>query len=74
LRGLGFAEFRVRHHGEIARLELPARDLVRAVSEPLRTQVQAAIRRAGFQFVVVDLAGLQSGLFTLTVLSRDARG
>jgi uncharacterized protein len=74
LRGLGFAEFRVRHHGEIARLELPAPDLIRAVSEPLRTQVQAAIRRAGFRFVVVDLAGLQSGMFTLTILSRDAHG
>jgi len=74
LRDLGFAEFRVRHHGEIARLELPATDLVRAVSEPLRTQVQAAVRRAGFRFVVVDLAGLQSGLFTLTVLGRSNGG
>jgi uncharacterized protein len=39
------------------------------VSEPLRSQVQAAIRRAGFRYAVVDLAGLQSGLFTLTALS-----
>ena len=72
LRALGFAELRVRHHGEIARLELPAEDLVRAVSEPLRTQVQAVIRRAGFRYAVVDLAGLQSGLFTLTALNIGA--
>ena len=74
LRRLGFTEFRVRHHGDIARLELPSGDLVRAVSEPLRTEFQAAVRAAGFRFVAVDLAGLQSGLFTLTVLSRGPRG
>jgi uncharacterized protein len=74
VRALGFADLRVRHHGDLARLELPAADLVRAVSEPHRTEVQAAIRRAGFRYAVVDLAGLQSGLFTLTELSRGARG
>jgi uncharacterized protein len=68
VRRLGFGELRVRHHGDIARLELPAGDLIRAVSEPLRTRVQAAIRSAGFRYAVVDLAGLQSGLFTLTAL------
>ncbi|GAA3603099.1 ATP-dependent sacrificial sulfur transferase LarE [Microlunatus ginsengisoli] len=73
LRALGFADLRVRHHGDIARLELPADDLVRAVSEPQRTRVQAAVRAAGFRYAVVDLAGLQSGLFTLTAL-RDSLG
>jgi uncharacterized protein len=68
VRRLGFAELRVRHHGDIARLELPAPDLIRAVSEPNRTRVQAAIRAAGFRYAVIDLAGLQSGLFTLTAL------
>ena len=69
LRGLGFTDLRVRHHGDIARLELPVGDLVRAVSEPLRARVQAAIRSAGFRYAVIDLAGLQSGLFTLTALA-----
>jgi pyridinium-3,5-biscarboxylic acid mononucleotide sulfurtransferase len=69
LRSLGFTDLRVRHHGDIARIELPVADLVRAVSEPLRSRVQAAVRAAGFRFATVDLAGLQSGLFTLSVLS-----
>jgi len=73
LRGLGFADLRVRHHGEIARLELPPADLVRAVSDPLRAAVRRAVNQAGFRFVVVDLAGMQSGAFTLTVL-ESARG
>jgi uncharacterized protein len=68
LRQLGFADLRVRHHGDIARIELPAEDLVRAVVDPLRTAVRNAVRSAGFRFAVVDLAGMQSGNFTLTVL------
>jgi pyridinium-3,5-biscarboxylic acid mononucleotide sulfurtransferase len=67
LRRLGFADLRVRHHGPVARLELPADDLVRAAGDPLRSQVRAAVLAAGFRFVALDLAGIQSGAFT-----RDA--
>src|SRR3954451_3209008 len=68
LRILGFAESRVRHHGEVARIELPAGELVRAVSAPARGQIHAAITAAGFRFVAVDLAGVQSGAFTMSLL------
>jgi uncharacterized protein len=68
LRMLGFAESRVRHHGEVARVELPAGELVRAVSAPAREQIHAALIAAGFRFVAVDLAGIQSGAFTMSLL------
>ena len=68
LRALGLTDFRVRHHDEIARLELAAPDLVRAVSEPLRAEIVAAVRAAGFRHVTLDLAGIQSGAFTLAAL------
>lgn len=68
LRTLGLDDLRVRHHGDIARIELPAEDLLRAVSEPLRTEIRGAVRQAGFRYAVVDLAGMQSGAFTLTLL------
>ena len=71
LRALGFADLRVRHHGDIARIELPAADLVRAAGEPLRRQVRQAVVGAGFRYAALDLGGLQSGDFTLTVLRRD---
>ena len=71
LRRLGFAELRVRHHDDVARIELPPPDLIRAVSDPLRTQVLAAVRRAGFRFVAVDVGGIQSGAFTLPLLNSD---
>ena len=68
LRRLGFSDFRVRHHGDIARIELPAEDLPRAVTEPLRGAVLDAVRAAGFRFVTADLAGVQSGAFTLPLV------
>lgn len=71
LRGLGFAELRVRHHGEVARVELPDHDLVKAVVEPLRSDIVGAVRSAGFRFVTIDLGGIQSGAFTLPLVLAD---
>jgi len=70
LRALGFADSRVRHHGDVARVELPAGDLLRAVAEPMREDLLAAVRTAGFRFVALDLAGIQSGAFTLPLVAR----
>ena len=70
VRGLGFTDARVRHHGEIARLELPVADLPRAVSPEVRDALLAAVKSAGFRFVSLDLAGIQSGAFTLPLVTR----
>jgi pyridinium-3,5-biscarboxylic acid mononucleotide sulfurtransferase len=69
VRMLGFADCRVRHHGEVARLEVPEVDLTRAVSPAIRGQLVEAVRSAGFRFVTVDLAGIQSGAFTLPLVA-----
>ena len=74
LHALGFTEARVRHHGETARIEVPPGDLLRAVSEPARTELVRGVRAAGFRFVCVDLAGVQSGAFTLPLLTPSVRG
>jgi len=70
VRALGFADLRVRHHGDVARVELAAADLPRAVADPVREQLLAAVRGAGFRFVTLDLAGIQSGAFTLPLVTR----
>ena len=70
VRGLGFTDARVRHHGEIARLELPVADMPRAVSPEVRDALLAAVKSAGFRFVSLDLAGIQSGAFTLPLVTR----
>lgn len=68
LRALGFSDSRVRHHDQIARVELPVEELARAVE--LRAELVSGVRAAGFRFVTLDLSGLQSGAFTLDVLQR----
>lgn len=70
LHDLGFTDARVRHHGEVARIELPADELLRAVTEPTRAAVLRGVRAAGFRFVSLDLAGIQSGAFTLPLVTR----
>lgn len=72
LHQLGFATVRVRHHGDVARIELPVPDLLRAVAEPMRSAISRATAAAGFRFVTVDLAGLQSGAFTLPLVEPRA--
>ena len=72
LRRLGFGDLRVRHHGDIARIEVPPEDLPRAVADPLRTAIRDAVVAAGFRYATVDLTGVQSGAFTLPlVLGSD---
>ena len=68
LRALGLGDLRVRHHGEVARLELAADDLSRSVQPELRDRIVGAVRAAGFTFVALDLAGIQSGAFTLPLV------
>jgi len=68
LRELGFADSRVRHHGEVARVELLDSDLPRAVASPVRELLLGAVRAAGFRFVALDLGGIQSGAFTLPLV------
>lgn len=59
VRALGFAELRVRHYGDLARLELPLDQLERAVS--CREELAAALHEAGYRYVTLDLEGFRSG-------------
>jgi uncharacterized protein len=61
LRALGFAELRVRHHGEVARIEVPVADLERVVVA--RQAVTEAVTAAGYRWATLDLAGFRSGGF-----------
>ena len=59
LADLGFSQFRVRHHEEVARIELVASELPRALE--LRQEVERRIKDAGYRYVAVDLGGFRSG-------------
>jgi pyridinium-3,5-biscarboxylic acid mononucleotide sulfurtransferase len=61
LRELGFAVARVRYHGDVARLEVEAREIPRLLDPAIRERVDAELKRLGFRFVTVDLKGFRSG-------------
>lgn len=61
LRHLGFAELRVRHHGDVARIEVPEPDIEAVVAK--RGDVVAAVVAAGYRWATLDLAGLRRGGF-----------
>ena len=68
LRSLGFRELRVRHYGDLARVELPVADLTAALGR--RQEVVAAVRSAGYRYVTLDLEGLRSGNLNAALASR----
>jgi uncharacterized protein len=61
LRKLGFRELRVRHHGELARVEIVRAELPRALTMEMLDAITAALKEAGFQYVTLDCAGFRSG-------------
>ena len=61
LRSNGFGQLRVREHGPLARIELPAEDIPRLAAEPLRSRCAAALRELGYAFVSVDLEPFATG-------------
>jgi uncharacterized protein len=61
LRQLGFSELRVRHHGELARVEIARAELPRALDLEMLDAISAALKQAGFKYVTLDCAGFRSG-------------
>jgi uncharacterized protein len=61
IRDLGFRELRVRHHGEMARIEVPLADLPRLLEPPVRDRAVAGLRSLGYRYVTIDLEGFRSG-------------
>lgn len=61
LRQLGFRELRVRHHGELARVEISRAELARALSMEMFDAISGALKRAGFKYVTLDCSGFRSG-------------
>ena len=61
LRALGFRQFRVRHHGEIVRIEIAREELPRALTAEMAREFTHIFKALGFQFVTLDLEGFRSG-------------
>jgi uncharacterized protein len=61
MRALGFSQSRVRHHGEIARIEIAREEMPRALSMEMFERLSGEFKRIGFRFVAVDVEGYRTG-------------
>lgn len=74
LRDLGFRQVRLRHHGEVARIEIAPDEIDRALDRGMAEQIVAAIKPLGFRWVSLDLEGYRMGSLNevLTIQSRPS--
>jgi uncharacterized protein len=73
LRSLGYRQFRVRYHGELARVEIAREELGSALSLESLDRITAALRAVGFQYVTLDTAGYRSGSMNETLQLTNIR-
>jgi uncharacterized protein len=73
LRGLGFRQFRVRHHGETVRIEIALEELPRALALEMAREFTAIFKELGFKFVTLDLEGFRSGSMNQLLSAEELR-
>jgi uncharacterized protein len=71
IRALGFRQFRVRHHGEIVRIEISRDELSRALDPAMAAQFSIIFKALGFKFVTLDLEGFRSGSMNALLPAGD---
>ena len=71
LRGMGFREFRVRHHDKLARLEIARAELPLALNVDVFQELSRRFRELGFSYVTLDLEGFRSGAMNEVLSDQD---
>jgi len=71
LRALGFRQFRVRHHGEIVRIEIAREELEQALDPAMAAEFTRIFKGLGFKFVTLDLEGFRSGSMNALLPAED---
>ena len=67
LADLGFRQYRVRHHGALARIEVAPEDIPRLAESDLRNRIVEAFKRIGYTYVTLDLEGYRTGSMNETL-------
>jgi uncharacterized protein len=73
IRALGFRQFRVRHHGDIVRVEIASEELEQALSPAMAARFTAIFKALGFKFVTLDLEGFRSGSMNALLPAEQLR-
>jgi len=71
LRSLGFWQFRVRHYGEMVRIEIAAEEMPRAPDAAMAAESTRIFKWLGFKFVTLDLEGFRSGSMNVLLPAED---
>ena len=74
LRAMGFAQFRVRHHGDIARIEVEPDAIVTLCAPDARSRIVSAGKAAGFLYVAIDLQGYRTGSMNEALAEEKKHG
>ncbi len=70
LKTKGFSQLRVRHHGQIARIEITPQDFPRIIAEGMRNEVVEGLKKLGYLYVTIDLAGYRTGSMNEPILKE----
>ena len=75
MRSLGFSQTRVRHHGDIARIEIAREEMPRALNIEVFNRLSGEFKKIGFRFVAVDVDGYRTGALneTLTQITISSK-
>ncbi len=71
LRLLGFQQMRVRHHGDVVRIEIAPDELPRALNVDMAQRIATAFKQLGFKFVTLDLEGYRTGALNESLNTSD---
>jgi len=61
LRSIGLRQLRLRHHGDVARIEVDAQDMGLIIKEGIRLEIVNKLKTLGYKYVTLDLAGYRTG-------------
>jgi uncharacterized protein len=73
IRALGFRQFRVRHHGELVRIEITREEIERALAPAMAAKLTVIFKELGFKFVTLDLEGFRSGSMNSLLSAEQLR-
>lgn len=73
LHSLGLRQLRLRHHGDIARIEIDEKEIPFVLKEEIRQEIAARIKSLGYLYVVVDLSGYRAGSLNTKISSEKPK-
>jgi len=74
LRSLGFRDLRLRHHGDVARIEVPLAECARVLEPEVRTRLVEGLKALGYRYITLDLEGFRSGSLNQALDVSPERG